>query len=171
MDIKEFYNSILNINDIDKSQIVKTIVSEEKEKLSLMVDDFSGFCKYITNQIQCRLEEQNINTYLIDLNHIVEVDHVFLIAEYKYNNNLVRWLIDPTYSQFTNDNSKKLVTLDFWPSSKLDNKILEKLLSDGLIKVDEQLFNNYINSFSRQLIKIDFENYLFDLKFQKKKNY
>ena len=36
---------------------------------------------------------------------------------------------------------------------------------------NEEEFNNYINSFSKQLIKIDFENYLFDLKFQKKKNY
>lgn len=167
----EFYNSILNISNADKKRIIKTIVFEEKEKLSLMVDDFTGFCKYITNQIQCRLENENINTYLIDLNNIVGVDHVFLIAEYKYNNNLIRYLIDPTYSQFTKDDSKQLVTLDFWPSTKLDDEILKNLLSNGLIEVDERLFNDYINSFSKQLIEIDFENYLFDLKFQKKKNY
>lgn len=168
MDIKDFYNSILNIMDSDKENIIKQIVLEEKENLSLQVNDFSGFCKYIANQIKYRLENESVKTYLIDLNKLVGIDHVSLIAEYKYNGKLKRILIDPTYIQFVPDASKKLVTLDFWPASNINKFTLDKLLLDGFLEINDNIFNDYINSFLKEKIEISLESYLFDLNYEKK---
>ena len=100
-------NSILNIRSVDYKDDIYEIVSDEMNNLNAQVDDVSGFCKYIANNIEVRLKELGIKTYNIDLNDI-GVDHVFLICEYR-NKKMMRFLIDPTFEQFTRRDNKLLV--------------------------------------------------------------
>ena len=162
MDLYSFYNSILNIGNTSKEVITK-IVLEEKKKLEDKTSNLDGFCKYIANQIDVRLKELNIKTYKIDLKNIVDVDHVVLIAEYKVNDQIKRLLIDPTFSQFQKSENKILVKLDKWPSDKLDSSILNPLLENGVIDIDNNIFNKYINAFSNNLISINLDEYLINL--------
>lgn len=158
-----YIDKLLNIKSIDHRQSIYNIVSEEKNSLLERVDDLSGFCKYIANQIEIRLKEIGVRTYLIDL-YDIDIDHVFLICEYRYQDNMERYLIDPTYIQFTKDIGKKLVTLEQWPSEKIDKNILKELLSNGLVKLDNQVFNSYLNSFNYPEKNIELEDYLLNIR-------
>lgn len=162
----DYKNKLLNIRSIDHSQKIYDIVLEEKNNLLLRVDDISGFCKYIANQIEARLKEICVKTYLIDL-YDINVDHVFLICEYRYQDEMVRYLIDPTYIQFTKDIGKKLIALEEWPSDKLDKRTLKELLSKGLVKLDNDIFNNYLNSFNYPINNIELDKYLFNIRMDK----
>lgn len=158
-DINYFYNSILNIrNNIDEGVIGK-IVTEERDKLLGEVSDLSGFCKYIASQIQERLRTIGINTYYIDLNDLVGIDHVILIAE----GNGRKFLIDPTFSQYYKKDNHKLVLLSEWPSEKIDDKTLvSNLLNMGCTDINNSSFNMYINAFSSKKMGIDLDNYLLE---------
>ena len=61
--INDFYNSILNIRDVDYSDKIKSIVLQEKRKLESKITDTTGFCKYIASQIENKLRDLNIKTY------------------------------------------------------------------------------------------------------------
>ena len=165
--INDFYNSILNIRDIDYSQLIENITIEEKNKLLEKTSDLTGFCKYLASQINLRLRENNIKTYLIDLNDI-EVDHVFLIAEYKFKNEIKRILIDPTYIQFVKTKNKRLVGLDKWPSDILYLNTLKELIEKGTTFIDNDKFNNYLNSFGYQQ-QIEIDKFLLDYQIKNKR--
>ena len=155
-------NAILNIRNVDRSADIYKVVSYEKEKLNEQVSDYTGFCKYMASAIECDLQELGIRTYKIDLNDI-GVDHVFLISEYR-NNEMVRFLIDPTYSQFTKSDNKELVGMDFWPSDRLYPETLDALLEDGVVKINSDIFNNYLNSFGSDEVITSLDDYLLDLR-------
>ena len=165
--INDFYNSILNIRDMDYSQLIENITIEEKNKLLEKVSDLTGFCKYLASQINIRLKQNNIKTYLIDLNNI-EVDHVFLIAEYKFKNEIKRILIDPTYIQFVKTENKQLIGLDKWPSDILYLNTLKELIEKGTTFIDNDKFNNYLNSFGYNE-RIDIDDFLLDCQIKDKK--
>lgn len=158
-------NSILNIRNIDYKNDVYNIVSEEKNKLNEQVSDVTGFCKYLANNIEFRLNELGIKTYNIDLNNI-GVDHVFLICEYR-NNKMVRFLIDPTFEQFTKQDNKILIGMDYWPSDKLNDATLKCLLTDGLVEIDEDILTNYLNCFGSDEIINNLDDYLLNLRMNK----
>lgn len=101
---------ILNIRDRDYSEIIQQIVLKHRNDLLEKTNDLTGFCKYLANQIELDLKQIGIKTYYIDLNPM-NIDHVFLIAEFKFENKMKRILIDPTYIQFTKDNTKKKLNL------------------------------------------------------------
>ena len=146
----DFCNSILNIRNIDASEKIKNIIKEEKSKLSNINVDLSGYCKYIASILEDRLKEINIKTYWLDLNELINIDHVILIAEYKHNNQLKRNLIDPTFNQFVKKDNNKLLKLKEWPSEKIDKDILNELLTSGVIELDSYKFNNYLSSFGKK---------------------
>lgn len=50
-ELYSFYDSILNINNVDKKDIIISIVNKDKEKLLQNSNSIDGFCKYIANQI------------------------------------------------------------------------------------------------------------------------
>jgi len=162
----DYRNILLNIRSIDYSQKIYDIVSDEKNDLLLRVDDISGFCKYIANQIEVRLKEIGVKTYLIDL-YDINVDHVFLICEYRYQDEMVRYLIDPTYIQFTKDIGKELIAFKEWPSDKLNKHTLKELLSKGLVKLDNDIFNNYLSSFNYPVNNLDLDEYLLNIRMNK----
>ena len=149
-DINNFYDSILNIGNIDKFEKIKEIVNIERKKLLNQVDELDGFCKFIANQIECDIKENisGVKTTLIDLNDISNIDHVFLIAEYRFNNEIKKILIDPTFVQFAKQKNKTLVNLKYWPSEKLDSNFVDILLKDGLIKVNEEDLKKYLRAFN-----------------------
>lgn len=149
-DINNFYDSILNIGNIDKFEKIKEIVNIERKKLLNQVDELDGFCKFIANQIECDIKENisGVKTTLIDLNDISNIDHVFLIAEYRFNNEIKKILIDPTFVQFAKQKNKALVNLKYWPSEKLDSNFVDILLKDGLIKVNEEDLKKYLRAFN-----------------------
>ena len=163
-ELEKFYSSILNIRNNDNRNLIVNVVKDEKQKLLNEVGCLDGFCKYMASQIEEKLRNANITTYLIDLSSLVSVDHVFLIAEYKSENNLKRLLIDPTFSQFVNDGNKQLVSLKKWPGDNLDNNIVNDLLKDGVVDIDEDRFNEYLNSFSDDNIHVDLNQYLLNKK-------
>lgn len=163
-ELNNFYQSLLNIRQKDEETTIKNIVLEETQILKKQTTDLTGLCKYIATQIEGRLKQANISTYWIDLQELVSVDHTILIAEYMYNNQLKRFLIDPTYQQFTKNNQYHLIKLKQWPSEKLGKTILEPLLTKGLTPIDNQTFKNYINSFTDTNIDITLDNYLLNEK-------
>ena len=161
-----YIDKLLNIRDINHSNQIQIIVSEEKTNLLKQTDDLAGFCKYIANQIEVRLKELGIKTYLVDL-YDINIDHVFLICEYRYQDQMVRYLIDPTYIQFTKDIGKTLINLQEWPSEKLNPNTLKALLTNGLIKLDNEIFNNYLQSFDYPDKDLDLDNYLLNYRMSK----
>lgn len=149
-DISDFYDSILNVGNIDKFEKIKEIVNIERKNLLNQVNELDGFCKFIANQIECDIKENisGVKTTLIDLNDISNIDHVFLIAEYRFNNEIKKILIDPTFVQFAKQKNKALVNLKYWPSEKLDSNFVDILLKDGLIKVNEEDLKKYLRAFN-----------------------
>lgn len=162
MNLYDFYNSILNIGNSDKLDVIKKIVSEEKEKLLTHTDSLEGFCIYIASQIEDKLKQENITTYYIDLNELLNVDHVFLIAEYMADEKIKRILIDPTFEQFTKTDNRKLLKLDEWPSQKLDADFVNSLLESGYYLVDNDKFNSYINAFSKEKLEFNLDEFLLE---------
>lgn len=162
----DYIQKMLNIRDIDFSQKIATIVTEEKHSLLTNADNLDGFCKYIANQIDVRLKELGIKTYTIDL-YDINVDHVFLICEYRYQNQMVRYLIDPTFMQFTKELGRKLINLKEWPSEKLNSSTLKALLSNGLVRLDNDIFNNYLQSFGYPDDNINLDEYLLNIRMSK----
>ena len=160
----EFYKSILNINNQNKTLEIEKIVREEVIKLRAETEDLTGFCKFIAYAIHDRLKENNITANIIDLTDIVGVNHTILITDTN-----PRTLIDPTFIQFTRKDNSILVGLEFWPSDKIDNDILNELLSNGYIEVDNKKFENYINSFSKEDMKINLEEIILNNKLNPKK--
>lgn len=157
MNINDFYNSILNISSTNLSQIDE-IVANEKTKIQNNTD-LSGLCKYIANNIELDLKAIGVTTYYLDLNNIVGIDHVSLIAEYK-EDTIKYLLIDPTYSQFTKNDNKQLLKLKTWPSEKLDKDILNSLLTKGYVSLNNDIFNNYLNSFTEEIKEYNLNDYL-----------
>lgn len=163
--IYSFYNSILNIANVDKQDVIRKVVLEEKSKLLKEADSLEGFCIYIAVQIEHRLQELGITSYYIDLTELVGVDHTVLIAEYKCNDEIQRMLIDPTFEQFTKKDNKQLLKLKEWPSEKLnDLDFLASLLTDGCYFIDNDKFNRYINAFSDEELTFDLNEFLLNRK-------
>ena len=147
----DFCSKILNIRNIDMKEKIKKIVKEERINLNSKTNDLSGYCKYIASIIEERLKENNIKNYWIDLNELINIDHVILIAEYKYDDQIKRFLIDPTYSQFTRKQNAKLLKFNTWPSDNLDKNILEDLLLTGMTELNDYKFNNYLSAFGQNI--------------------
>lgn len=159
--IHSFYHSILNIKNIDEEQTIKSIVAEEKEKLSQTVDSLEGLCIYIASRVEERLREKGITTYKIDLNDIVGYNHISLIAEYKYDSQIKRYLIDPTFEQFKKIEGRLLHKLSTWPSEKIkDISFLNLLLTIGVAEINDETFNEYINAFRKNPEYINLDDYL-----------
>lgn len=68
---------------------------------------------------------------VLDLNELIGVDHVSLIVSF-YQNGLKRYLVDPSFTQFTKSDNKTLIGFDKWPSELI---------------ADDYILNNYLNSF------------------------
>lgn len=83
------------------------------------------------------------------------------------NDDMKRLLIDPTFSQFTKSSDKKLVGLASWPSENLDESFRDKLLTDGVVEVDDTSFNRYLDSFGNHYQDINLDRYLRDRKTDK----
>lgn len=162
-DINSFYNSILNINRKDRKEEIKGIVLEEKSKLIDQVERMDGFCKYIANQIKYQISTSlsGVHVYYLNLEELVGVDHVALIAEYMKSDNLIRLLIDPTFIQFVRKEDSKLIQLDAWPSDKIDDKdLIYDLIDSGVSLIDNDRFKQYVNSFSNVCFEYNLDDYL-----------
>ena len=94
MDLESFYNSILNIGNKDKYNDIVKIVKEEKARLLENTDSLDGFCKYLANQIKYEIKTNLSGVWVnsIDLNELVQVDHVVLLAEYHNNDDMKKEL-------------------------------------------------------------------------------
>lgn len=169
-ELNNFYNSILNINNKNQKEEIIRIVLEERKDLSNHVNQLDGFCKYLANQIACRINREisGVHTYEIDLNDLVSVDHTILIAEYMSDFQMKRLLIDPSISQFVKKANTQLVKLNKWPGDEIDKNILFDLIKYGVVEVDNLSFQNYLDSFTELNIKIDLEDYLLQNKIGKK---
>ena len=58
-ELQSFYQSILNIRQQDKREIINRIVLDERDQLLNQVKDMAGFCKVIASQIEDRLRKEN----------------------------------------------------------------------------------------------------------------
>src|SRR5574344_1087525 len=116
-------------------------------------------------EIKNKLKEKNIYTYLVDLEELIYVDHVVLIAEYKEDNQLKKLLIDPTFSQFIRP--EKSLDIAFYPGDRIVDKIfLNNLLVHGVVDIDNNSFNMYLNAFTKAKNNVDLNSYLIDVRLE-----
>ena len=145
--LDSFYTNILNIRKNNYEEILKEIVLKNKKELILNNSSLEGLCKVLANNIMADLKAYpGITVNVLDLNELIGVDHVALIVSF-YQNGLKRYLVDPSFTQFTKDNNKTLIGFNEWPSDLIDENVLNALLSLGFTSVDDYTFNNYLNSF------------------------
>lgn len=170
-DLYDFYNSILNIKKEDNMNIeaiIQKIVGEETELVKGISKDLEGFCKILATNISERLNDSGIKTYWIDLQELTRVDHVVLISEYKSKEETKRILIDPSYVQFVKKNDAKLLKLETWPSDKLaDKTIMEDLLKTGTTQLNDAKWKDYLQSFSKEKISINLNQFLLEKSLEK----
>ena len=131
------YNKLINIKNADRLPEIINVINKEKDTVENVNGSFDALCKYMANNIKVELNKLRIRSTIVDLNSI-GVDHVFLLAEYE-NEGLKRLIIDPTFSQFTI--GKKTFN---------ENKeIIEKLIYDGCLFIDNDIFNKYLQIFNK----------------------
>lgn len=169
-DLKDFYNSILHINRKDFENEIKKIVKEETEDLISKSNELDGFCRYLANQIECRINEEigGVDIHTIDLKDFGLVDHTILIIEYMTNSKMKRLLVDPSFTQFVKKDNSQLLKLESWPSVIIDKNILSNLLKYGVVEIDNALFNNYLNSFGGKITNFSLDDYLLESRIGKK---
>lgn len=152
--INEFIDSILNIRVVEEKEIeklIERIIRDAKEEVTEVTSMMDGFCRFLANTIQTSLNNYQIKNYCLDLNELIGIDYVVLIAEYRTVDGIKRLLIDPSFSQFTKDDNKQLVRLEEWPSEKIEDKeMVEDLLDRGLTQVDDTRWQDYLNSFGQE---------------------
>lgn len=154
----------------DYKEDIYKIVFEERQELQLISQEnknLSGLCEVIANQIKERLENIGIKYYQVEELHRINVDHVFLICEYQYQNKMIRYLIDPTFTQFIKEDNKILIKFKEWPSEKIDKNILEQLKTNGLVELNNYVLNNYLNAFSEEEYNLDLDEYLLSIRTNK----
>lgn len=70
-------------------------------------------------------------------------------------------MIDPTFIQFVRKDNTKLVYLDIWPSDKINDKdFIHDLVESGVSLIDDDRFQQYINSFSPIMLKYNLDDYI-----------
>ena len=166
---QNFPYCLYNLRKEDVTPRIREIVLEERKKIETKTTDFTGLCKYIAYAIEERLTKNHICTcYWVDLNNIISVDHVVLIAEFVAGTELKRLLIDPTYKQFTVKDERQLNKPKQLPCERLDKNILKNLLEFGVSDIDNEAFQNYLNSFGTYLCEINLDEYLKERKIGKR---
>ena len=120
-----------------------------------------GLCKVLSNNIKCRLDNENIRNFKVNIKNLGAVtDHQFLIVSFKNQENKIEYiLIDATYCQFT-ERKEKPLHFENWPSKKLsesNSELLTNLLKKGFTLIDKNSFKDYIESFE---IECNFEDIL-----------
>lgn len=144
--LDSFYTNILNIRKNNYEEVLKEIVLKNKKELTLNNSSLEGLCKVLANNIMNDLKAYpGMTINVLDLNESIEVDHVALIVSF-YQNGLKRYLVDPSFTQFTKTDNKTLIGFDKWPSKLIAKEILNNLLMNGLSPIDDYILNNYLNS-------------------------
>lgn len=163
----DFYQKILNIENREIEEIVKSIVLFEKNKVLEKSDFLDGYCKYLCHQIKEELKKENIYAIDLDLSELISIDHMALLIQYKFNNEMKTILIDPTFIQFVESLDKELINLSHWPSEKVSEELLKYLLEYGYAFINNDLFNNYLNAFLDSDQEFNLEEYIFNKKSEK----
>lgn len=162
--IDDFYNSILNIRLQENTKVkdlVQGITKNAVEEVKKVAPTLDGFCKFLASEIQEKLDQNGIRNYWIDLNELVNVDHVVLIAEYRTTMGMQHILIDPSFQQFVKQENKKLIKLDNWPSEKIkDKNMVEDLIKTGVAELDERRWSDYVTGFTEHSQNITLNNLL-----------
>lgn len=143
----DFYNKILNIKDENIENNIAEKIITELNNIKIINADTEGFCRVVGTNLFDSLKKENINVIKLDLNDLIGVDHLVLLVKYCHNNEDITLLIDPTFSQFVQKSDSKLIKLKNWPGNKISPTLKEKLLTNGYAKIDNESFNDYINSF------------------------
>ena len=162
--IDDFYNSILNIrlqqNEKTK-ELIQGITKKAVDEVKKVTPDLDGFCKFLASEIQENLNQNGIRNYWIDLNELINVNHVVLIAEYRTAVGMQHLLIDPSFRQFTKQENKKLIKLNDWPGEKIkDKNMVADLLESGITELDEKRWNDYLQGFTENSQNITLDNLL-----------
>lgn len=155
-DLNSFYYDLLHIDKSSNYQKVQRIVQEDIKNISNHTTTSDGLCKVYANNISISLTESNIDNMIINLNSISDCnyDHEFVIATIKEQQDSLSFvLIDPSYSQFENQEDKILRDIfTNWPSDILSSseggrKMLEDLKEQGLTIIDDNKLDLYVSSF------------------------
>lgn len=144
--LDSFYTNILNIRKNNYEEVLKEIVLKNKKELTQNNSSLEGLCKVLANNIMDDLKAYpGMTINVLDLNESIGIDHVALIVSF-YQNGLKRYLVDPSFTQFTKTDNKTLIGFDKWPSKLIAKEILNNLLMNGLLPIDDYILNNYLNS-------------------------
>ena len=144
--LDSFYTNILNIRKNNYEEVLKEIVLKNKKELTQNNSSLEGLCKVLANNIMDDLKAYpGMTINVLDLNESIGIDHVALIVSF-YQNGLKRYLVDPSFTQFTKTDNKTLIGFDKWPSELIAKEILNNLLMNGFTPIDDYILNNYLNS-------------------------
>ena len=84
--MNEFYESILNIKKCSRDIVMKKIneiIIEELNDVTTYVNNMEGLCKVLSNNIKCRLDNENIRNFKVNIKNLGAVtDYEFLIASF-----------------------------------------------------------------------------------------
>lgn len=145
------YNDYLNMLSPDKEKVIRNVVYKQMNLISGNDYSYEGVCKLVANNIKCDLKDENIESYLVDLNQY-GFDHVSLIAEY-YHDGLKRFLIDPSIVQFKINLESYFKNKDF----------LLELEENGYVLLNDDIFKRYISMFVGKNIGVNLDNFIDDI--------
>ena len=161
-----FYDNLLNIGkktleEKVYQELLKKIVKEEKEEYETKYENLDRLCKFMANNINYKLKNENIDSKIINTKHIYDMyEHEFVMSSIVVDKNINYYLIDPTYSQFMDKGKfgpNMIYPVDILNSSTEGRILLDNLLKYGYSKVDDNDIKRYFGSlmYESDINKID----------------
>lgn len=153
-----FYYNLLNIGkkvmtQTEYESIIRKVVEEETKNIKKENEDLSKLCIIISRKIKEHLKRLNISSKVINTKNIYDMyEHEFIISSYQDgNNNIMYYLIDPTYNQFKHKDEYDygfpvLYSADFLNKTEEGKKLYNNLITLGYSKIDDNDLKRYIGS-------------------------
>lgn len=163
-DIYDFYDRLLSIKEEDLEPVIIKIINEEVTKIKESSTNLDGLCRVIGINIYENMKRKNINAVCLDLKELINIDHLILLVKYHFQGENITILVDPTFSQFVKKDNLELIKYTSWPSERILPQIKDGLLTKGCIKINNETFNNYVNSFLENKLDINLDEVFYDEK-------
>lgn len=136
LDIKKFDKQIKYNNDLEFiKKLIINYLTEFKDA------DVTGYCMGVQTELTNILKNNNFDCMLFNTGVIIPKkvhSHYFSIV----NIDNKKYLLDPTYKQFFGNTKFTKESNKF-----VENKFKNDILHNGIIEIDDNKLNEYINSF------------------------
>lgn len=138
----KFYYKLLNIgkNDEDIELEIKSVIDMVIREARIENMKLIGLCRVVATNIAYEFDNRKIDYRIVNLADYNLYDHTMIISRTIVDDELLYYLIDPTFIQFD----------DYFPYKnleKLDVSFLRDLIKKGYSKIDNNRYNIYFKSF------------------------